>query len=166
MFASKVLMASLPNIHLIAMLLTVFTVVYRSRALIPLYLYVMLEGLFYGFTVWWLPYLYIWTILWGAVMLLPKNMKPFHAVPVYMAVCGLHGLLFGTLWAPAQALILGFDFRKTLAWIASGFPYDVAHCIGNCVSALLILPLVKLLLRLEETVFHSPEATGKEHPGE
>ena len=27
-----------------------------------------------GFGVWWVPYLYVWTVLWGMTMLLPKKM--------------------------------------------------------------------------------------------
>ncbi|MBQ3590332.1 MAG: hypothetical protein II979_00205, partial [Clostridia bacterium] len=41
-FASKIAMESLPNIHPAAMLLMAYTVVYRSHALIPLYVYVFL----------------------------------------------------------------------------------------------------------------------------
>ncbi|MBO7292804.1 MAG: hypothetical protein J6V07_02600, partial [Clostridia bacterium] len=65
MFCSKILMEVLPNIHLVGMLTVTYTVVFRARALIPLYIYVMLDGLFGGFSMWWYPYLYIWTVLWG-----------------------------------------------------------------------------------------------------
>ena len=67
----------------------------------------MQNGIFCGFAAWWLPYLYLWAILWGVTMLLPRGLRPRLAVPMYMAVCGLHGLLFGTLYAPAQALLFG-----------------------------------------------------------
>ena len=148
-FLSDLLMEFLPNIHLVGVLTIVYTVVYRSRALIPLYIYVFLYGLVYGFSLWWIPYLYIWTILWGGVMLLPKNMPVKVAVPVYMAIGGLHGILFGTLYAPFQALAFGLTFEKTLLWIASGLPFDVIHCVGNVILGVLIVPLVSTLRRLE-----------------
>ena len=145
MFASKVAMQALANIHLLGAFIVAFTVVYRKKALYPIYIYVFLEGLFYGFNTWWFPYLYIWTILWGITMLLPKNMSEKASVVVYTVVCSLHGLSFGILYAPAQALFFGLDFKATLAWIASGAPFDIAHCIGNFLSSLLIVPLIKAL---------------------
>ncbi len=149
-FLSDLLMEFLPNIHLVGVLTIVYTVVYRKWALIPIYIYVILYGLVYGFSLWWVPYLYVWTILWGMVMLLPKRMPQKVAVPVYMAIGGLHGILFGVLYAPFQALAFHLTFEKTLLWIATGFPFDVIHCIGNMVLGVLIVPLVTTLRRLEE----------------
>ncbi len=149
MFVSKLLLEFLPNIHLLGMFTTAYTITYRRRALIPIYVYVMLNGLYAGFQMWWLPYLYIWAVLWAMVMLLPKNMPKRVAVPVYMAVCGLHGLLFGTLYAPAQALMYGLSFKAMLAWIVAGLPYDVTHMIGNICAGALVVPVSTVLLRLE-----------------
>ena len=149
MFVSKLLLEFLPNIHLLGMFTTAYTVTYRRRALIPIFVYVMLNGLYTGFQMWWLPYLYIWAVLWAMVMLLPKNMPKRVAVPVYMAVCGLHGLLFGTLYAPAQALMYGLSFKAMLAWIVAGLPYDVTHMIGNICAGALVVPVSTVLLRLE-----------------
>ena len=67
MFATTIAMSALPNVHLLGMFITLLTVVYRVKALIPLYIFVFIYGLYYGFATWWLPYLYIWMILWAAV---------------------------------------------------------------------------------------------------
>ena len=82
MFVSKIVMEALPNIHLLGMLTVTYTIVFRKKALIPIYLYVLLNGLYAGFNVWWMPYLYIWTVLWGVTMLLPKNM-PRAGMPLF-----------------------------------------------------------------------------------
>ena len=92
----------------------------------------------------------LWTILWGMVMLLPKNMKPQVAVPVYMIISGLFGLLYGTLYAPAQALLFGYDFKTMIAWIVAGFSFDVMHCIGNVVLGILILPIATALRKFHK----------------
>lgn len=147
MYLSQLLMAALPNIHMVAMIIIVITVVYRKWALISIYIYAALNG-FYGIYV-LLPYLYVWTVLWAIIMLLPRNMSSKIALPVYMIVSGLHGLLFGVLYAPAQAFLFGFTFRQTLAWIAAGFPYDLLHAIGNVIFSLLAPTLIVLLSRLE-----------------
>jgi len=149
LFCGDILMEWAPNIHFVGVLVVTYTVVYRTRALIPIYLYVLLNGVYGGFGLWWVPYLYVWTILWGITMLLPKNMPRMVAIPVYMAICALHGLAFGTLYAPFQALAMGLNFKQTLAWIAAGIPFDITHSLGNLAGGMLIVPLATLLRRLD-----------------
>lgn len=151
MFCSKVLMEWAPNIHLLGMLTMAYTLTYRKKALIPIYVYVLLQGAFAGFALWWIPYTYIWTILWGITMILPKNMPAKIAVPVYMGVCALHGLCFGTLYAPAQAIMYGLSWKGMFAWIVAGLPFDAIHAAGNLVVGALILPLSRTLTKLEKT---------------
>ena len=148
MFCSKIIMEVLPNIHLLGMFTMTLTLVFRQKALIPIYVYVLLNGLFAGFNLWWIPYLYIWTILWGVTMLLPKTMPKGAACIVYPIVCCLHGFAFGALYAPAQALIFGLDLRQTVAWIIVGLPWDAIHGVGNLATGLLIVPLSTLLRKL------------------
>ena len=150
MFISKLLLEGIPNVHLLGTLITAYTIVYRKDALKPIYIFALLFGLYYGFGAWWVPYLYVWTILWSMVMLLPKNMNPKIAVPVYMAVSGLHGLLYGTLYAPVYCLSLGLDFKGMLAWIVAGFSFDLVHCIGNVVLGILILPIATALKKFHK----------------
>ncbi len=145
MFASKLVMEILPNIHLIGVFVIATTVVYRSKALFPIYIFVFVLGVFNGFGMWWIPYLYVWTVLWGMVMLLPKKMPAKVSAFVYMLVCSLHGFLFGVLYAPAQAIMFGMDFEKTLLWIAAGLPFDMIHGISNFFCGILIIPIVKAI---------------------
>lgn len=151
MFCSKVVMEFLPNVHLLGMLTMVYTLVYRHRALIPIYLYVLLNGIYAGFNMWWIPYLYIWTILWGVTMLLPRNMPKKVGAVVYPIVCALHGLAFGTLYAPAQAIMFGLSFKQTLAWIVAGLPWDLVHMAGDFAAGLLIVPLYAVISKLEKS---------------
>lgn len=151
MFCSKLVMEVLPNIHLIGALTMVYTLVYRKKALYPLYVFIFLTGLYGGFALWWLPYLYIWAMLWGVTMLLPKKLMERGGAIVYPIVCSLHGLCYGTLYAPAQALMFGLDFQGMINWIIVGLPYDLIHAGGNLLAGLLVVPLTKLLLKLERT---------------
>ena len=154
MFASKILCELLPNIHLLGTMIVSVTLVYRKKALYPLYIFVLISGVFYGFAAWWLPYLYIWTVLWGFTMLIPVSKLPEKAKPfIYGIVCGLHGILYGVLYAPAQALLFGLNFKGMLTWIAAGFPFDLIHGVSNLIiGTLLIYPLSKLLTRLNEKI--------------
>ena len=149
MFLSKLLMEWAPNIHFVGMLTMTYTLVYRRRALIPLYVYVLLMGVYAGFNVWWVPYLYIWTVLWGITMLLPRHLPRKVEIPLYAVLCGLHGLAYGTLYAPAQAIFFGYSIKQMMAWIAAGLPFDALHAAGNAAAGLLIVPLRDLLRRLD-----------------
>lgn len=152
MFASKMLMELLPNIHLLGVLTVAYTVVYRRKALYPIYIYVLINGIFCGFAAWWFAYLYVWLILWGAVMLLPQDMPKKLQPAVYMAVCAAHGFLFGTLCAPAQALLFGLNFEGMAAWIVAGLPFDVVHGVSNFLCGVLIMPVVFALRLAEQNV--------------
>lgn len=145
MFTSKKVMEFLPNIHLVGALTVAYTIVFRSKALFPIYIYVFLDGLFGGFQPWWIPYLYVWSVLWGAVMLIPQKLPNKFAVPIYIIICGLHGFLFGVLYSPIQAIMFGLDFKGTIGWIISGFPFDIIHGISNLLVGTIILPITTVL---------------------
>ena len=149
MYASKIIMEAAPNIHLLGVFTIAFTVVYRKKALYPLYTYVLLNGLLSGFATWWIPYLYVWTVLWGVTMLLPKNMPKTINPLVYMSINACHGFLFGILYAPAQAILYGLNFKSMLAWIAAGLPFDLIHGVSNFFCGILIIPIIKILRKLE-----------------
>ena len=150
MFVSKQLLEALPNFHMLGMLIMVYTIVYRVKALIPIYVFVFLEGAYMGFQLWWIPYLYIWAVLWGMTMLLPRDMPRPVRVIVYPLVCALHGMLYGTLYSPFQwAVFLNFSFRGQLDWIIAGLPWDAVHAAGNFVMGILVEPLSRLLFKLE-----------------
>lgn len=142
MFVSKLLMEFLPNMHLIGVFIVALTVVYKWGSLLAIYVFVFISGFYAGFSLWWIPYLYIWTVLWAITMLIPKKMPLKIATPVYSAVCGLHGFLFGTLYAPCQALLFGFNFKQTIAWIIAGIPFDIVHGVSNICLGLLIVPII------------------------
>lgn len=152
MFCSKIVMEILPNIHLLGMFVMTFTIVFRAKALIPIYIYVFLNGLYAGFNLWWIPYLYIWTVLWAITMLLPKKMPRWLAALVYPAVCGMHGVLFGILYAPAEAILFHLNFEQMLAWIASGVLFDAIHAVSNVFMGMLVLPLSQLITRLSKQI--------------
>lgn len=149
MFISKMIMEFLPNVHAVAMFIAVFTLSYRYKALISIYVYAFLTGFIFGFSTWWYPYLYIWTVLWALIMLIPKRLSVKWKVIISGIFCALHGLLYGTLYAPFQALIFGLSFEGTIAWIVAGLPWDVIHMCGNIALATLIYPLYKTLERLK-----------------
>ena len=149
MYASKMIMEIAPNVHLLGTFVIAYTLVYGKKALYPIYVFVLLTGVYAGFATWWIPYLYLWTVLWAVVMILPKNMPKKIRPLVYMVVCAAHGFLYGTLYAPAQAFFFGLNLEGTIAWIVAGLPWDFVHGVSNFFCGMLILPIVRVL-RLAE----------------
>lgn len=149
MYASKILLEVFPNVHLLGVFTIAFTLQYRRKALYPIYIYVLLLGLFSGFPAWWIPHLYLWTVLWGAAMLFPQNLSARWKPLAYMSLCAAHGFLYGTLYAPAQALLFGLTLQGTIAWILAGLPFDILHGISNFFAGILILPIASALRTAE-----------------
>ncbi len=141
---------AIPNFHPLALFIAALTVVYRFKALIPLYVYVMLEGFMSGFGIWWWPYLYIWTILWLFIMLIPKKIHEAVAAVLISVASALFGMGFGTFYSPFQCYVfLKGNWHMTWLWILNGLPFDGMHAVGNFASSLLVIPFVRLLCRLE-----------------
>ena len=83
-------------------------------------------------------------------MLLPKNIPDKWKPIVYMCLCSAHGFLYGTLYAPSQALFFGLNFQGTIAWIIAGLPWDLVHGISNFFCGVLICPMIMVLRRAEK----------------
>lgn len=82
---------------------------------------------------------------------LPRKAEPF----VYMAVCAAHGFLFGTLYAPAQAILFGLSLQGMVAWIIAGLPWDCMHGVSNFFCGILIMPLIYALRFAEQNTVNS-----------
>ena len=139
-FAAKFVMSGLPNIEPVSLMVMLFAVVFGKKWVYPTYLYVAMEILFYGISLWTINYLYVWAVL-AVVSLLLKDMRsPFG----WALVSGIFGLLFGVLCGIVDVFIGGVSYAVT-KWI-SGIPFDIAHCIGNFFIALVMfVPLRRLL---------------------
>ncbi len=142
-FALKVVMAPLPNIEPVSLMVMLIMVVFGWRGLSAVYVYVAMEFLYYGFGVWNVYYLYIWLILAVAAWLLRK----MESTLGWAILSGVFGLAFGALCAVTDVFIGGFGFAVA-KWV-EGIPFDIAHCAGNFVIALLLFkPLRQLMQRL------------------
>ena len=142
-FALQVAMSGLPNIEPVSLLVMVFAVVFGKKCLYPIYVFVVMDILFFGIQMWNINYLYVWTVL-ALVSLWLREMKQ----PFAWAVLGaVFGLLFGALCAPVYLFSGGLGYA--VSWWVSGIPYDLLHCGGNFVMALLLFaPLRNLLTKL------------------
>jgi len=142
-FAAKYVMSFLPNIEPVSLMVMLFAVVFGWKGLYPIYLYVAIEVLFYGLGLWNINYLYIWAVLAVAAWLLRGMRHPLG----WAMLSGVFGLLFGALCGIVDIFIGGIPYAVT-KWI-SGIPFDIMHCAGNFVIALLLFrPMRELMERL------------------
>ena len=135
-------MTTFPSIGVIIISLTD---VYGKKALYPVYAFVFLTGLLAGFSTWWLPYLYIWFVLWAGVMLVPHNVNPRLKTVIYMIICAVHGFSYGILYAPVHMLFYGMDLKAITAWVIAGLPWDMVHGVSNFFCTILSVPIIKAL---------------------
>ena len=143
-FGTKVALASLPNINLNAVLIILTVVFFGWKSLYTVYVYVLLEGLIFGFSVWWFGYLYVWAILVVVAMLFRKN----DSALLWAVIAGIYGLLFGPLMYLEWFAINGGWEAFFAMWVA-GIPYDLAHCVGNFTFTLVLYrPLYRVMEKL------------------
>lgn len=140
-FGAKYMMSFLPNIEPVSLCVMLYAVVFGKKWVYPVYLYVALEILFYGLGIWNLNYLYTWAILAIAASLL-RNMEGRLG---WALLSGVFGLAFGALCGIVDVFIGGLGYAVT-KWI-SGIPFDISHCVGNFVIALVLFPPMRDLLQ-------------------
>lgn len=140
-FALQVVMSGLPNIEPVSLLVMLFAVVFGWKALYPVYVFVAMEILFYGFSTWNVYYLYVWTVLTAAAILMRKAEQPL----AWALLSGGFGLLFGALCGIVDIFIGGWEYAVA-KWI-SGIPFDVLHCGGNFVITLILWKPLRNLLK-------------------
>lgn len=143
LFVGQIAMAPLPNIEPVTTLIIIFTLVCKKKAFFSIYVFVLLEGLLFGFGIWWVSYLYIWSILALLVLCLQK----MESAVLWAVVSGVFGLLFGALCAIPYLISGGIG--AAFAYWSAGIPYDVLHCCGNfTLTLILYTPLTRLLKKL------------------
>ena len=143
MFALQVVMGVLPNIEPVSLLVMVFAVVFGWKCLYPVYVFVIMEFLFYGLGIWNIYYLYIWLVLAVASIFLKK----MESAMGWALLSAAFGLMFGALCAIADVFIGGAAYAAS-KWV-SGILFDITHCLGNFVIGLVLFkPVRKLLERL------------------
>ena len=137
---SKQAMSGLPNIEPVTLLIILFALELPRETPAAITVFILLQGVLYGFGLWWAMYLYIGSLL-ALLAWLFRRMG--HAL-FWAVFSGLYGLCFGGLCAAV------YLFAKTpafaLSWWLSGLSYDALHGVGNfAIMLVLYRPLRKAL---------------------
>ncbi len=133
-------MSFLPNIEPVTTLLILYTLVYKKHALFIACIFVLLEGLIFGFGIWWMSYWYIW----GTLVLLVLLFQKMDSAIFWAIFSGAFGLAFGALCAIPYLISGGIG--AAFAYWVNGIPFDLLHCGGNFVLTLILYrPLLGIL---------------------
>ncbi len=135
LFAVQAALAAVPNGELVTLLVLLYAKYLRRAALPAVYAFVLLEGLVYGFGLWWIAYLYVWTALWAAALPLSHAARPAWQ---WAALAGAFGFLYGPLCSLPWLLAGGP--AAAVSWWLAGIPFDLAHGALNFALVLLLYP--------------------------
>jgi energy-coupling factor transport system substrate-specific component len=146
----KFAMMGLPNIELTSFWLILFSKNFGKKVYWVVPVFTLLEGVIFGFNLWWISYLYIWPLLVLITRILHKN----DSALILASVSAVFGLSFGALCA-IPYLFTGTDLQSGLSiafgWWVAGIPWDIAHCVGNFVLMLLLYkPLSNVMINLQK----------------
>ena len=143
--AGKQVMSGLPNIEPVSFLILLYALEFPRQTPGAITVYLLLQGVLYGFGIWWAMYIYVWYLLMLLVWLLRRFDRPLF----WAVVSGLFGLCFGALCAPVYMVTRNWAFALT--WWLSGLSFDVSHAVGNFVITLL---LYRPMRRALQTIRH------------
>ena len=130
-----------PNVELVTLLIILFTLTIGKRVYYAIAAFVLVEGILYGFGIWWVMYVYMWPMLAFVTWLLRKQKDTF----CFALLSGVFGLGFGAMCSIPYLFIGGI--HTAFAWWVSGIPFDMIHGVSNFV---LMLVLYKPLRRVLE----------------
>lgn len=137
---SKVALAQIPNVELTSFWVIMFTLYFGPRIFYVIPVFILIEGVMYGFGLWWIMYLYAWPLLAIVVLLLRKMNSAWD----WSFVSGLFGLLFGLLCAIPYIFTSGF--AGAIAWWIGGIPWDLVHGIANFAIMLVLYKPMKYVM--------------------
>ena len=152
MTSFKYAMSLLPNIEPVSLLIILYTLFLGPKVIYAIIVFVLVEGLIYGFGSWWICYLYVWPLLSVLTYFVGKTVTNIKSrVWVFSVLSGLFGLFFGALSSIPQFIVGGFHFGFN--YFIAGIPYDILHCVGNfCICLALFYPLHTTLNKISKYI--------------
>ena len=146
--AAKFALAGIPNVELTSFFLIMFALCFGRLIYFAIPVFILIEGVVYGFGLWWIMYLYAWPLLVLVTRFIGKRMKCFGLA----MLSGAFGLSFGALCALPYIFLGGFK-AAFMYWVA-GIPFDIIHGVANFVIMILLhKPMLDIMKRVNESGF-------------
>lgn len=142
----QVSLSFIGNVELVSPLLLVLTLSFDREALYGSVVFVFLQGIIWGFGLWWLSYLYVWPALYFFVQYLKRFNKNNDFV-FWSVMLGFYGLFFGALFA---IVYIPISFNYAVVYWINGLFFDIVHGISNALLGLLVCkPLFNMFEKIK-----------------
>ena len=128
----KFSLSAIAGVEMVTLLFIVYTLFFREKMIYVLPAFYLIEGVLFGFGIWWFAYLYIWAILVFVVYLFRRN----QSVWFWSFLSGIFGLSFGFLRSFVYLVTGGVNMAIT--WWVAGIPTDILHGISNFIVCLVL----------------------------
>lgn len=138
----QIALAPFPNIEVVSFLLILGALFLNKKTILFITMvFILLQGVYWGFGEWWFFYCYVWPLYIFVVILFKKILKS----PVSAAfMSGFVGISFGLMYCILQFFLYGFN--KAIANYIIGIPFDVIHCLSNFIIMILLYEIVKPII--------------------
>lgn len=138
--AAKILLSPIAGVEMVTLLLILSTLYFRKKMPYMLLGYLLIEGILNGFSIWWVMYIYIWSLL----VLLTYLFRNMTSIWCWSIFSGVFGIIFGALCCPIYFITNGVEVG--IAWWIAGLPTDILHGVSNFVLCLVLFkPLNNIL---------------------
>lgn len=145
----KVAMMNIPNVEMTTFLLVMFTLFFGKLVLLVVPVFILIEGVMFGFGLWWVMYLYVWPLL----VLVTWVFRKQESVWFWSIVAGAFGLLYGFFCSFPYFFIGAVDggfaggFSMAFSWWIAGVPWDLVHGAANFAIMLVLYKPMRTILQ-------------------
>lgn len=145
---SKLALSWAANVELVSFFVIMFTLSFGRKTLAALPVFILVEGLIYGFSIWWIMYVYVWPLLAVVTYILKNNKSRFF----WVIFSCIFGLAFGALCSVPYIFMgsaggsVANGLKTAVMWWVAGIPFDVVHAVANAVIMFLLYKPVKKVL--------------------
>ena len=142
----KVVFAGIPNVELTSFWIVMFCMYFGGKMFYVIPAFILIEGMMYGFGLWWIQYLIAWPVL--AIVAGGLRGKVDSAFG-WAIVSGIFGLMFGALCAIPYLFMGGVG--TAFGWWVAGIPWDLVHGVANFVIMLVLYkPIAGVMKKIKE----------------
>lgn len=144
----KVVLMGIPNVELTTFWMIMFALYFGGKVFFVVPVFILIEGMLFGFGLWWVMYLYVWPLL-AVIAILMRKMDTAWG---WSILSGLFGLLYGffcsfpylVIGAADGGLVAGIQYA--FAWWIAGIPYDIIHGVANFVIMLVLYKPIRAVM--------------------
>lgn len=146
----KVVLMGIPNVELTTFWIIMFSLFFGNKIFLVIPVFILIEGVMFGFGLWWVMYLYAWPLL----AIVARMMRKMDSVISWSILSAVFGLSFGFLCSLPYAVIgtvdgnLASGLRAGFNYFIAGIPFDVIHCAGNFVIMLVLYYPIRAVMKV------------------